>query len=35
MNDLEKWRENLDSEDLTKDEETILDQIGCSQTGKI
>lgn len=34
MNDLEKWRENLDSEDLTKDEETILDQIGLNGTSR-
>ncbi|CAL65424.1 2Fe-2S iron-sulfur cluster-binding protein [Christiangramia forsetii] len=34
MNDLEKWRENLDSHDLTKDEEFIFDQIGLNGTNR-
>lgn len=34
MNDPEKWRDDLDSRELSKDEETIFDQVGLNGTSR-
>ncbi|MDR5590519.1 2Fe-2S iron-sulfur cluster-binding protein [Christiangramia sp. SM2212] len=34
MNDPEKWREDLDSRDLTEDEKTIFDEVGLNGTSR-